>query len=161
MEKWIRYYMIWLCIALCVAGGGMFAVGWWRHAHFAKVMARGTPVVAVIDRAQSISRKGLLTYTINLAWQDADGNAHKATGVVISGKFAEQIIRNGGLVLPSVEIRYLAAAPAVLPVVVADAEAQQSGARQLQIWGAMLALLGIAGGAFWGWVWPRIWMHKR
>ncbi len=109
--------MTWLCLAVCLSGFSMVAVGWWRQAHLTDVMARGTKAVAVIDHAR---------------------------------------IRNGALIVPSVEIRYLPNDAGALPVIVANADEQSAGAYQLQMWGLIFAALGALGGAFLVGVLPRI-----
>jgi len=159
MWKWIRHYVTWLSLAVCLAGCGMSAVSWWRLAHFNNVMARGTKAIAVIDRAHTISRKSMPTHTINLIWKDSNGEPRRANGVAISSMFAMGVIRDGVLIVPAVEIRYLADAPGVLPVIPGDAEGQKFAAGQLQIWGFVLLLFGAFSAGFSGLLLAR--MGKR
>ncbi|MEO0809906.1 MAG: hypothetical protein AAFW82_04570 [Pseudomonadota bacterium] len=156
MLKWIRRYFVWLCVAVAVAGCGILSLGLSRQMHIDDVMQNGAMAVAIINRAQSISRKSLKTYTVDLTWKDENGKARKATGIPISSAFAARIINNGVLLIPATEILYLTETPATLPVIVADAAPLSTAATTMQLWGGTLSVLGILGGFLLGWLLPRM-----
>lgn len=156
MLKWIRRYFAWLCVAVAVAGCGILSLGLSRQIHIDDVMENGATAVAIINRAQSISRKNLKTYSIDLTWKDENGKARKATGVPISSTFAARITNNGVLLIPAAEIRYLTETPATLPVIVADAAPLSTAATTMQLWGLTLTVFGILGGFLFGWFLPRM-----
>ena len=156
MLKWIRRYLTWLCIAIAVAGCATFALGLKRQIHIGNVMENGAQAVAIVSRAQSISRKNLKSYTIDLTWKDKDGKTRSATGVPISATFAERIVNNGVLLVPAVEIRYPMKSPTALPAIVADADTLSAAAAMLQVWGLIQVALGAFGALLFGWLLPRM-----
>ena len=155
MRKWICRYLTWLCIAITVAGAALLSLGIMRQAHIDDVMNNGAQAVAIINHAQSVLRKDLETYTIDLSWKDETGKARTATGVSISSAFAARIIANRALLVPAVEIRYLTGSPAVLPIISADADIQSAHAATQQTRGLVLAVFGTLGGLLFGWLLPR------
>lgn len=159
MLNWLRRYIAWLCVGAALVGIGAAIWGWQSADRVEDVMAEGKDAVALIEGASSVTRKSVLTYTVNLAWKDDTGKVLRARDVPITTAFANKIISDGVLVVPSVEIRYLQAGPKYAAVVKADSGSQLSRAINV-MW---LGLGGLALGCFGGWVFGfRAWrMFER
>lgn len=159
MLNWLRRYVAWLCIGGALVGGGAAIWGWQTASQVQEVMADGKDAVALIEGAASVTRKNVLSYTVNLAWKDDGGTVLRARDVAITPAFARQIISDGVLVVPSVKIRYLAQEAQIRAVVTADSGRQQARASNV-MW---LGLAGLVVGLFGGWLFGfRAWhMFQR
>ncbi len=158
MLKWFRRYLAWLCLAMAAAGAAMGALSWMRYAHLDEVMINGRSAVAVIERAQSFARKAGSTFEINLAWKTEDGVVLRAEQVPITSAYADRIIADGVLLVPSAKIRYLAGDAARYPVVAEDAEARMAELRNAVIVGLTGLVVGLVGAVlFSGWRLREAW----
>ncbi len=150
MLLWLRRYVTWLFAAMAVAGAVATYLGLQTVRQLSEVMAKGASAAALIESASSITRKNALSYTIDLAWKDQDGNVRRARDVTVSQAFAREIIVDGQLVVPSTKIRFLAAMPGIPPVVVTDAE-RLNRYGQRQIWFGLAGLVfGLIGAGMFG-----------
>ncbi len=145
MLRWLRRYVAWLCVAVAAAGAYAIGVGWTWRSHVESVMANGREADAIIRRAQSITRKGLATYAIDLAWKTPAGSVRNASGVTVSESFADKVIVDGVLVVPTARIRYLQDAKGRQPVVIEDAGPQLTLAGRWQSIGIAAVLFGALG----------------
>ena len=110
----------------------------------------------MIEGAQSVERKSLLSYAVDLAWRDKTGKLMRAKQVRISTAFADQIISNGQLVVPTVAIRYLSDSKQQIDAVAtADADRQRGRARAIGYFGAIVGLIGLIGTVLFGFNWVR------
>ena len=159
MLNWLRRYIAWLCVGAALVGGGAAIWGWQTARHVHAVMSGGKDAVALIEGAASVTRKNMLSYTVNLAWKGDDGTVLRARNVAITPAFARQIITDGVLVVPSVKIRYLATDTETAAVVKADSDRQEARAVSV-MW---LGLAGLVVGLFGGWLFGfRAWqMFQR
>ena len=150
MLLWLRRYVTWLFAAMAVAGAVATYIGLQSSRQLSDVMAKGTSAPALIESASSITRKSALTYTIDLAWKDQNGDVRRARGVAVSSAFAHEIIADGQLIIPSTKIRFIAATPHIPPVVVADSD-RLRGYAQRQIWFGLAGLVaGLIGFGLFG-----------
>ncbi|MGI9426025.1 MAG: hypothetical protein ACR2PA_22810 [Hyphomicrobiaceae bacterium] len=150
MLKWLGRYLAWLSAALAVVG--LFLAGSaWQHArHIDVVMRDGSTAQALIEGAEAVTRKNVLSHTVNLAWKTGNGEVTQAQSVPISSSYARRIIADGTLVIPSTEIRYLKDPKTKLPVVAPDAAAQKQEANLLMVYGGGATIMGIIGIAVFG-----------
>lgn len=156
MLTWLRRYLVALFVVMIAAGGWLAAVEWQALRQIDRVLRDGQPVTALIEGAQSVERKSLLSYAVDLAWRDKDGALQRAKQVPISSEFAEQIITDGQLVIPTVDIRYLSGEGAnIIAVATQDAERQRSRTQALGLFGLILALAGLVGTIVFGFNWLR------
>lgn len=145
MLKWLRHYLAWLSAALTAVGVFLAGSAWQHAQHIERVMRDGMPAKALIEGAEAVTRKNILSHTVNLAWKDSGGAVTQAEAVPISGAYARRIIADGTLVIPSTEIRYLKDQAKALPVVTQDAATQQNEAQQQVIYGVIAAVVGLLG----------------
>ncbi|MGI9525371.1 MAG: hypothetical protein ACR2PG_27385 [Hyphomicrobiaceae bacterium] len=150
MLAWLRRYVAWLFVAVGVAGCVSAVRAWQTSAYIRDVKERGKVAVALIERASAAERKAALTYTVALAWKDGAGRVHRVGAVPISRSFANEIIDDGKLVVPSVRIRYLSDNQLASPVIIADAEAQRKAALWLLGIGVIATIIGSAGAFIFG-----------
>ncbi|MGI9408812.1 MAG: hypothetical protein ACR2OV_01975 [Hyphomicrobiaceae bacterium] len=150
MLLWLRRYVTWLFAAMAVAGAVATYLGLQNVRQLSDVMAKGASAAALIEGASSVTRKNALTYTIDLAWKDQNGDVRRARDVSVSRAFAHEIIADGQLIVPSTKIRFLAATPGIPPVVIADSARLSSYARR-QIWFGLAGLVaGLIGAGLFG-----------
>ena len=87
---------------------------------------------------------------------DKTGKLFRAKQVSISTAFADQIISNGQLVVPTIAIRYLHGSNEQIDTVAtADADRQCGRARTIGYFGAVIALIGVIGAIVFGFNWVR------
>ena len=150
MLNWLRRYLAWLSAALAAVGLFLASSAWQREQHIDTVMRNGTTAKALIEGAEAVKRKNILSHTVNLAWKDSTGVVNQALEVPISSAYAKQIIADGILVIPSTEIRYLKGQTAKLPVVSQDAATQLKEAQSQMMYGAGATVIGILGAIVFG-----------
>ena len=144
MLIWMRRYVVWLCVALALFGAGMAIWGWRTTVHLEKVMRDGKPAEALIEDASAVTRKSALTYSVNLAWRGDDGKVQRASDVPVTRAFANEIIADGVLVVPSTKIRYLSDAAQHAAVIVVDHPRRLGDAVGFIWWG----IAGLCAGLF-------------
>ena len=156
MVTWLRPYLVALFLAMVLAGGWLGFSEWQALRKIDNIMSDGQAVTALIEGAQSVERKSLLSYAVDLAWRDKTGKLFRAKQVSISTAFADQIISNGQLVVPTVAIRYLHGSNEQIDAVAtADADRQRGRARAIGYFGAVIALIGLIGAIVFGFNWVR------
>lgn len=156
MLMWLRRYLVALFVVAALAGGWLALSEWRALQQIERIVKDGQPVTALIEGAQSVERKTLLSYAVDLAWRNEDGEVVRAKQVRISPEFAEQIISNGQLVVPTVDIRYVKnSGSQIAAVAMDDADRQRSRSRALGLTGLILALGGLVGALIVGVNWLR------
>ncbi len=156
MLMWLRRYLVALFVVAALAGGWLAFSQWRALQQIEQIVKNGQPVAALIEGAQSVERKTLLSYAVDLAWRSEDGEVLRAKQVRISPEFAEQIISNGQLVVPTVDIRYVKNdASQITAVAVDDADRQRARSKALGLTGLILALGGLIGALIVGINWFR------
>lgn len=148
MLIWLRRYVAWLFVGVAVVGGAALLWGWHTSNRLQTIMADGKDAAALIEGASSVTRKDALSFTVNLAWKNDAGVVLRAQGVPVTRTFADQIISDGVLIVPSTKIRYLVAGKENRAVVVDDAPRQADSAQRMM----MLGLGGLVLGLFGGWL---------
>ena len=156
MLIWLRRYLVALFIVMALAGTWLAIAQWRALDQSERILKEGQSVTALIESAQSVERKSLLSYAVDLAWRGDDGKLLRAVNVPISSEFADQIIANGQLVVPTVKIRYLAdEGSGILAVATEDADRQRAQSRAFGFVGLVLALTGVVGAMLLGVNWFR------
>ena len=156
MLTWLRRYLVALFFAMVLAGSWLAFSEWQTLQKIDKIMNDGQAVTALVEGAQSVERKSLLSYAVDLAWRDKSGKLMRAKQVRISTAFADQIISNGQLVVPTVAIRYLSGSKQQIDAVAtADADRQRGRARAIGYFGAIVGLIGLIGTVLFGFNWVR------
>lgn len=157
MLTWLRRYIAWLFVASAAVGAACAYWGWQRSGHIGEVLRTGVEATAVIEGAASVLRKEVFSFTVALAWKDAAGNVRRAAAVPVSQPFAQRIITDGVLVIPSTKIRYLADKPDRPPLIAEDADRQRAAAGRLMTYGLIGFVLGLLGACLFArrWAWPR------
>ena len=119
-------------------------------------MSDGRAMTALIETSKSAERKSLLSYPVDLACRDKNGELPHAHPASMSKAFADQIISNGQLVVPTVAIRYLHDSNEQIDAVAtADEHRQRGRARAIGYFGAVIALIGVIGAILLGVNWIR------
>lgn len=156
MLIWLRRYLVALFAVMAVAGAWV-AIAEWRALRQSEwILKEGQSVTALIESAQSVERKSLLSYAVDLAWRGDDGKLLRALNVPISSEFADQIISNGQLVVPTVKIRYMTAENSgIVAVATDDADRQRAQSQAFGFVGLVLALSGLLGAILVGVNWFR------
>ena len=153
MFRKLRETVVGLVVAVLMVGllvGPVMAyLGWSDGSHAARVMSEGVETKAVPESGTRRSgRRSGTSYSLNLAWQAADGTRMRAEGVSISSALAERVITGGRITRSSLNIKYLPSDP-THPVVLEDAETQRGVNDNLMYggiaWfaGGLLALVGL------------------
>ena len=156
MLTWLRRYLVALFVVMTLAGCWLGFTEWRALQRMDKILQDGQAVTALIESAQSVERKSLLSYAVDLAWKNKAGKVLRAKQVPISSEFAEQIISEGQLVVPTVDIRYLTEQGAdIVAVATQDADRQRRQAQTLGLLGLIIALAGAVGTLLFGVNWLR------
>jgi len=156
MLTWLRRYLIALFVVMSLAGGWLAFVEWRGIQQIDRILKYGQPITALIESAQSVERKSLLSYAVDLAWRNKEGKVLRAKQVRISPEFAEKIIADGQLVIPTVAIRYISDdSSGIVAVATDDAERQRGRSKALGFVGLMFAMIGAIGAILMGVNWFR------
>lgn len=156
MLTWLRRYLVALCVVMSLAGAWLAIVEWQSLRQIDRILRDGQSVTALIEGAQSVERKSLLSYAVDLAWRDGDGKLQRAGQVRISPEFAETIITDGQLVIPTVDIRYVTGEGSEIHAVATeDAKRQRGRIQALGFFGLIVALAGAVGAIVFGVNWFR------
>lgn len=138
----------WILMLAIVAGPGFAYFSYTELQTQKRVMAEGVETTAVVDGAESRSRRrsGTTTYKIHAVWTEQSG-AQRAEDISISSSYAEKIIQGDFLVIDSVVIKYLPGEPDVSPLVVEDAAEQIESSELMMYLGGGAGIIGVIGSA--------------
>lgn len=152
--NWILGKIKWILILAMFAGPALAYFAWTDNEHIANVEKNGAETIAVIDGAtRSKKRRRAATFSVDLSWKDAQGNARTAKKISISSELAKTIIKDDNIVVDSLPIKYLENDPTIAPIVMNNVAGQietndfmiNAGAA-----GGVIGFLGSIGGLLWG-----------
>jgi hypothetical protein len=141
--------MTWLFAVAAIALSIFAVAGMERARNVRDVMANGTEAMALVaGGANGIRQRGDGSFSVDLAWSDAAGGAHKSRGLWINDALAKQVLAAGGGD-EALMIKYLADRP---PVIVRQAAHDQESNRLDIVWGGAGAVLAGLGAAVLAWL---------
>lgn len=136
----------WLLI-IAMLGGPVFAyLGHSDGKRLEMLKTEGVTVEAYIESAfEKRGRRGSKSYEVDLAWEDADGEVRRASGVNISNAFAGNLIEGDELVVEALEVLYLPGDTSVEPAVAGDLKAQIGNSDFMFKGGIVAGIVGLIG----------------
>lgn len=145
----MKRFRLWLLTLLLLGFGGMISYGGWGDQRaFQEMIDHGVEVVADMTARVSYDSKNRPSYTAELSWRGADGQAMTFRPTHISAAFWSQITSAGAQTVKQTKIRYLPENPAARPLIVADMDERRWQDRAGVIGGAVLLAAGAVAGLF-------------
>lgn len=147
--SWIMGKLKWLLVIAALGGPFLAYISWEDGERVKRVAAEGVEAQASVEGAtRTRSRRGVTSYSLDLAWKDADGQSHTAEKVSISRDFADRIIVNDRLTVDTLRIKYLPGEAGKSGVIIQDDAAKQADLDHEMVYlGAGAGVIGVLGSA--------------
>jgi hypothetical protein len=94
-----------VCVALIAFGPLVGVFEWYTTHRIDHILQHGVPALATVT-GTAVSKGRSTTYSVDLAWRDANGTTHRVTRMVVLAPFFGEITRTTPA--PLVRIKYLA-----------------------------------------------------
>lgn len=152
--SWLLGKIKWLLLVAMIGGPFISYLGWEDKQRILNVQENGVETTALIEGAtRKKKRRRSERFSVDLAWQDAQGNVRKAKGISIDSDLAATLIKDDKIVVDALPIKYLEGDRTSRPVIMHDVPGQiESSDMMLKLGagGGALGFLGSLGGFLWG-----------
>lgn len=148
--SWVMGKLKWLLLIAAVGGPFVAYMSWQDGERVKRIAAEGVEAQASVEGAtRTKSRRGVTSYSLDLAWKDVGGQARTVEKVSISREFADRIIANDKLQVGTLRIKYLPGEAGKSSVIIQDDAAKQADLDHEMIYiGAGAGVIGLLGSAF-------------